>query len=106
MAGLGWRATVNCHGSWLVLMPGQKLLLLPARLSIGVPRSMRHRGRVVWRCFFLPDLLDDCCFLMCPTIYSFQLNDLLDELASFYPDFCRFVWSIIGGLAELVGVTC
>jgi len=97
---------VNRHGSRLVLMPGRKLLLLPAWLSSGVPRSMTHHGQAVWRCFFLSYVLDGCCFLMCPTVCSFRLNDLLDELASFYSDFCRFVWSIIGGLAELVGVAC
>jgi len=62
-AELGRRATVNRHGLRLVLTPGRKLLLLSARLSSGVPRSTRHRGRAVWRCF-LADVLDGC-FLIC-----------------------------------------
>jgi hypothetical protein len=33
-------------------------------------------------------------------------DDLWDELASFYSDFCWFVWSVVGGLAELVGLAC
>jgi hypothetical protein len=41
-----------------------------ARLSSGVARSMRYRGRAVWRCFFA-DVLDGCFFLMCLTKYSF-----------------------------------
>jgi hypothetical protein len=56
-------AMVNLHGSWLVLMLGQKLLLVPARLSSGVPLSTRH--------CFLADVLDGCFFLLCLTKYSF-----------------------------------
>jgi hypothetical protein len=33
-------------------------------------------------------------------------DNLLFGLASFYFDFCRFVWSVIGGLVELVGMAC
>jgi len=58
-AGLGRRATVNRQGLRLVLMPGRKLLLLSAQLSSGVPRSTRHCGWAVWRCF-LADVLDGC----------------------------------------------
>jgi hypothetical protein len=64
VAGLGRRAAVNCHRLWLVLIPGRKLLLLSARLSSGVPQSMRHRGWAVWHCF-LADVLDGCFFLIC-----------------------------------------
>ena len=88
----------------LVLMPGRKLLLLSAWLSRGVPRSTRHRGRAVWRCF-LADVLDGCCFLICLTKYSFRLT-LRFRQASFNSGFFRSICSAIGGLAELVGVAC
>jgi hypothetical protein len=75
------------------------------RLSSGMPRSSRPRGRAVWRCF-LADVLDGCFFLMC--VWQNTSSDwwLRFGHASAYSGSFRSVCSAIGGLAELVGVAC
>jgi hypothetical protein len=45
------------------------------RLSSGVPRSTRPRGRAVWRCL-LAGVSDGCFFLISPSDdYSFSIDD-------------------------------
>jgi len=44
-----------------------------------------NRGRAVWRCFFFPDVMYDCFFLMC------LLNVSVDWYSETWPLLCRFL---------------
>jgi hypothetical protein len=61
----GW-IWLESHGvtSWIMAGADAGPKAAATRLSSGVPRSTRPRGRVAWRCF-LADVLDGCFFLMC-----------------------------------------